>query len=90
MTYRWSENETEAETKEKRQDSGESKVSIRLAQNILIDNIQDVSKTVVNYDPSGGIKIRSSSLRNVVRAILIGLGLCGDFLKSSNYQTFKE
>ena len=41
-TDRWSQNETEAETKEKRQDSGDSKVSIRLAQNILIDNIQDL------------------------------------------------
>ena len=86
---RWSENETEAETKEKRQDSGESKVSIRLAQNILIDNIQEVSEPAVNSDPIGGIKILSISLRNVVRAILRGLVLCGDCLKSSNYQHFK-
>ena len=86
---RWLENE-EAKPKEKRQDSGDSKVSIRLVQNILIDNIQDVSKPVVNVDTDGGIKILSISLRNVVRAILRGLVLCGDCLKRSNYQPFKE
>ena len=64
-------------------------MSIRLAQNILIDNIQEVSKTVVNSDPIGGIQILSISLRNVVKAILRGLVLCGDCLKSSNYQHFK-
>ena len=36
--------------REKRRDSNHSKVSIRLSQNILIDNIQDVSKTSVNSD----------------------------------------
>ena len=87
-TNRLSENE--ANPKEKRQDSGDSKVSIRLVQNILIDNIQDVSKPVVNVDTDGGIKILSISLRNVVRAILGGLVLCGDCLKRSNYQPFKE
>ena len=87
-TNRLSENE--ANPKEKRQDSGDSKVSIRLVQNILTDNIQDVSKPVVNVDTDGGIKILSISLRNVVRAILGGLVLCGDCLKRSNYQPFKE
>ena len=65
-------------------------MSIRLAQNILIGNIQDVLKTLVTSDPDEGIKIPYFSLRNVVRAILRGLLLCGDFLKSSNYQPFKE
>ena len=76
-------------TKEKRQYSVDSKVSIRLAQNIFIDNIQDVSKTLVTSDHDQGIKIRSMSLRNFVRAILRGLVLCGDFLKSLDYQLFK-
>ena len=65
-------------------------MSIRLAQNILIGNILDVSKPVVNVDTDGGIKILFISLRNLVRAILRGMVLCGDCLNRSNYQSFKE
>ena len=60
--------------------SVDSKVSIRLAQNILKDNIQDLSKTLVTSYHDQGIKIRSISLINFVRAIPIGLVSCGDFL----------
>ena len=66
------------------------KVSIRLSQNILIDNIQDVSKTSVNFDQYQEIKIQSMSLRNLVRTVLRGLVLYGNFQKSSNFQPFKE
>ena len=61
-----------------------------MAQNILIDNIQDVSKTLVTSAHDQGIEILCISLRTFVRAILRGLILCGDFLKCSNYQHFKE
>ena len=50
----WSENK-EARTEEKRQDFVNSKVSIKLGQNILIDNIQDVSKTLVTSAHDQGI-----------------------------------
>ena len=66
------------------------KVSIRLSQNILIDNIQDVSKTSVNFYKYEEIKIQSMSLRNSVRTVLRGLVLYGNFQKSSNFQPFKE
>ena len=81
---------TSEEPKEKRQDSSDSKVSIKLAKNILINNIQDVLKPLVISDHDQRRKIRSISLENFVRAILRGLVFCRDFLNSSNYQPFKE
>ena len=85
---RWLDN-GEARINEKRQDSVDTKGNILLAQNILIDNIQDVSKTLVTSVQGLEIKRQPFSLRNFVIAILRGLVLCGDFLKSSNYQLFK-
>ena len=35
---------------------GDFKVSFKMVQNIFLDNVQDVSKSLVTFDPDSGIK----------------------------------
>ena len=57
------------ELEEKRWDSRHSKVRYRLSQNILVGNIQAVSKIWVNCDEESGTKIKPMSQRKGATAV---------------------